>query len=254
MTRHAIAIGSLIVSMSLAISSPALAQSDTATASGKTNPPAAATPADKPADQPAAKPADQNDTLPAPKFNAPKVFITGAYGAGTDRSSHFVTNQPGLQTNLSGHLSNRTFGIGTFVTPHWSVRFEMGLPATLHVASTSSGTATVQSLSVAQTTRTASVLFGYHTASTRRVSMEYLGGVAFIAQRQNAVSQVFDPSGFPLSGPMETDSYSYKSTAVAGADVNITVVRHFAIVPEFRAWVLGGTLSLRAALGFRVNF
>src|SRR5262252_1665698 len=129
MTRHAIAIGSLIVSMSFAISSPALAQSDTANASGKTDPPAAAKPADKPA--------DQNDTLPAPKFNAPPVFITGAYGGGTDRSSHFVTNQPGLQTNLSGHVSSRTFGIGTFVTPHWSVRFEMSLPATLHVASNS---------------------------------------------------------------------------------------------------------------------
>jgi hypothetical protein len=242
MTRHAIVIGSLVMIVALGGSSRAFAQTD--------NP----QPAAKPADQPAASATDQNDRLPTPKTTAAPLFITGAYGTGMDRSSHFVTNQPGgLQTNLSGNMPNRMFGVGTFVTPHWSVRFEMALPATLHVNSSSSGGQVVQSLRVAQTQRTAYVMFGYHTAP-RRVRAEYLGGVAFISQRQNSISQVFDLNGVPMNAPMETDAYSYKSTAVAGVDVSVALGRYFAVVPGLRAWSMGGTFSLRSAIGFRVIF
>ncbi len=248
MTRHAIVIGSLVTFVALGATSRALAQTDN---------PQPAKPASQTAsntDQPAANTADQNDRLPSPKTTAPPLFITGAYGTGMDRSSHFVTNQPGgLQTNISGNTPNRTFGVGTFVTPRWSVRFEMGLPATLHIDASSSGGQVVQSLRVAQTQRTAYVMFGYHTAP-RRVRAEYLGGVVFISQRQNSISQVFDVNGAPLSGPMETDAYSYKSTAVAGVDVSVAFGRYFAVVPELRAWSLGGTFSLRSAIGLRVSF
>jgi hypothetical protein len=196
---------------------------------------------------------DQSDMLPRPK--APTVFLTGGYGLGVDRSSHFVTNQPGdIQTNLSGRTSWRAFGLGTFLTPRLSVRFEMALPATLTVHASMSGPMILENLSLAQTTQTGAVLFGYHTSSSREVSLEYLGGVLFVSQRQHSIAQVSTNTGTPLVSPMVTDAYAYKSAAIAGADVNIALGRHLAVVPEFRAWSLGGTFSTRTSLGCRVNF
>jgi len=196
---------------------------------------------------------DQSDMLLRPK--APAVFFTGAYGFGIDQSSHFVSSQPdGMQINLSGHMTARSFGVGTFLTPRLSVRFEMSLPETLTASGSTSGTMVVESLRIAQTTRTGAVLFGYHTSSSRVVSVEYLGGVLFVSQRQNSLSQVLSYTGTPLEVPMVSDAYSYKSAAIAGADVNIALGHHLAVVPEFRAWSLAGTFSTRTSLAFRVTF
>jgi hypothetical protein len=153
--------------------------------------------------------------LPRPK--APTVFLTGGYGLGLDRSSHLVTSQGGLDTDLSGRTPWRSFGVGTFLTP-------------------------------------GAVLFGYHTSSSREVSLEYLGGVLFVSQRQHSMAQISTNTDTPLVSPMVTDAYAYKSAAIAGADVNIALGRHLAVVPEFRAWSLGGTFSIRSSVTFRVNF
>jgi hypothetical protein len=198
---------------------------------------------------------DQSDMLMRRNTRAPVLFLTGAYGSNNDHSSHFDTNVPGgLQTNLSGSSIARSFGVGTFLTPRLSVRFEMSLPYTVNAASSTAGTSVVSTLRVAQTTRTGAILFGYHTNSSRPVSMEYLGGVIFLSQHQNSISQVQTDTGLPLSAPMTSDSYAYKSAAVAGADVNVALGRYLALVPEFRAWSLGGTFSMRTSVGFRVNF
>jgi hypothetical protein len=236
-----IVLSSLVALVGLVGPTPALAQSDNS--SDKTAPASAST----------STASDQSDMLTRPK--APTVFLTGAYGFGVDQSSHFVSNQPdGLQMNLSGRMPARSFGVGTFLTPRLSVRFEMMLPETLTANGSTSGMAAVESLRVAQTTRTGAVLFGYHTSSSRPVSVEYLGGVLFVSQRQNSISQVFTTTGLALAAPMESDAYSYKSAAMAGADVNIALGRHLAVVPEFRAWSLAGTFSTRTSLAFRVNF
>ncbi len=109
-----------------------------------------------------------------------------------------MTNSPGgVQTNLSGTSRARSFGIGTFLTPRLSVRFETALPSTLSVNSVSSGTPVIESLRVDQTTRTGDVLFGYHTSSSRVVSVEYLGGVLFVSQHQNSLSQVLTDHRHP---------------------------------------------------------
>jgi hypothetical protein len=241
MTRQMIVLSSLAVLVGLVPPTPAFAQADNS--SDKTTPASAST----------STASDQSDMLLRPK--APAVFLTGAYGLGMDQSSHFVSNQPnGLQINLSGHMTARSFGVGTFLTPRLSVRFEMTLPETLTATGATSGTPVVESLRVAQTTRTGAVFFGYHTSSSRAVSLEYLGGVLFVSQRQHSTSQVFTNTGMPLAAPMESDAYSYKSAAIAGADVNIALGRHVAVVPEFRAWSLAGTFSTRTSLAFRVNF
>jgi hypothetical protein len=240
MRRQWIVLSSLVL-VGLVAPTPAFAQADSS--SDKTTPANAST----------STASDQSDMLLRPK--APAVFLTGAYGVGMDQSSHFVSNQSnGLQINLSGHMSARSFGVGTFLTPRLSVRFEMTLPETLTATGATSGTPVVESLRVAQTTRTGAVLFGYHTSSSRPVSLEYLGGVLFVSQRQHSMSQVFTNTGVPLAAPMESDAYAYKSAAMAGADVNIALGRHVAVVPGFRVWSLAGTFSTRAGLGFRVNF
>jgi hypothetical protein len=241
MTRQMIVLSSFAVLVGLVPPTPAFAQADNS--SDKTAPAGAST----------STASDQSDMLPRPK--APAVFLTGAYGIGMDQSSHFVSTQPaGIQMNLSGRMTARSFGVGTFLTPRLSVRFEMTLPELLTVTGSTSGTPIVESLRVAQTTRSGAVLFGYHTSSSRAVSLEYLGGVLFVSQRQNSLSQVFTNTGIPLEAPMVGDAYAYKSAAIAGADVNIALGRHVAVVPEFRAWSLAGTFSTRTSLGFRVNF
>jgi hypothetical protein len=242
MTRQMIVRSSFVVLVGLAGPMPAFAQADNS--SDKATSRAASS---------TAASSDQSDMLLPPK--APAVFLTGAYGTGRDQSSHFVSSQPdGLQTNLSGSVTARSFGVGTFLTPRLSVRFELTLPETLNVSDSAGNQSIVESLSVAQTTRTGAILFGYHTSSSRTVSLEYLGGVLFVSQLQHSVSQVFAYTGAPLVAPMVSDAYAYKSTAIAGADVNIALGRHLAVVPEFRAWSLAGTFSTRASLGFRVNF
>jgi hypothetical protein len=240
MTRQMIVRSALVVLVGLAGSMPAFAQTDNSSdkATGSTA---------------SSTSSDQSDMLLRPK--APTVFLTGAYGFGVDQSSHFVSNQPdGLQMNLSGHMAARSFGVGTFLTPRLSVRFEMMLPETLTVSGGAFGNQVVENLSLQQTTRTGAVLFGYHTSSSRVVSVEYLGGVLFVSQRQNSVSQVFSTTGMALQAPMESDSYAYKSAAIAGVDVNIALGQHLAVVPEFRAWSLAGTFSTRTSFAFRVNF
>ena len=241
MTRQMIVLSSLVAFVGLVGPTRAFAQGD-----NSSDKPAAASSSTSTS-------SDQSDMLPRPK--APAVFLTGAYGLGVDQSSHFASSYPdGMQINLSGHMSARSFGVGTFLTPRLSVRFEMSLPETLSASGATTGTPVVESLRVAQTTRTGAVLFGYHTSSSRVVSVEYLGGVLFVSQRQNSLLQVLANTGTPLAAPMVTDAYSYKSAAIAGADVDIALGRHFAVVPEFRMWSLAGTFSTRTSLGFRVNF
>jgi hypothetical protein len=243
MTRQMIVLSSFVVFVGLAGPKPAFAQADTST-DKTTN---TTTPSSTSASS------DQSDMLTRPK--TPTLFVTGGYGIGMDQSSHFVSNQPdGLQTNLSGRMTARSFGVGTFLTPRLSVRFEMTLPETMSVSASTSGTPIVESLSVAQTTTTGAVLFGYHTASTREVSVAYLGGVLFVSQRQDSLSQVLTDTGTPLAAPMVSNAYSYRSAAIAGADVNIALGQHLALMPEFRAWSLNGTFSTRTSLGFRVIF
>jgi hypothetical protein len=247
MTRQMIVLSSFVVVVGvagLAGPKPAFAQADTSSDKTTTN---ATTTSSAPASS------DQSDMLPRPK--APTLFVTGGYGIGMDQSSHFVSNQPdGLQTNLSGRMTARSFGVGTFLTPRLSVRFEMTLPETMSVSASTSGTPVVESLSVAQTTTTGAVLFGYHTSSAREVSVAYLGGVLFVSQRQDSLSQVLTDTGAPLAAPMVSNAYAYRSAAIAGADVNVALGRHLALMPEFRAWSLNGTFSTRTSLGFRVIF
>jgi hypothetical protein len=240
MTRNTIVLSSLLL---LVGSVPAFAQDGSS--SDKTNGTTATSAS-----------SDQPDMPARPKTpRAPAVFLTAGYGIGRDESSHFVTSSPGgAQTNLSGTSRLRSFGIGTFLTPRLSVRFETALPTTLSVNSTSSGAPVIESLRVAQTTRTGDLLFGYHTSSARPVSVEYLGGVLFMSQKQDSVSQVLTAGGTPLAAPSESASYAYKSAAIAGADVNVALGRYLAVVPEFRVWSMSGTFSSRASLAFRLNF
>jgi len=234
MRRHTILVGTFVALAGLVVSGTAFAQSE----SDKTT-----------------SSSDQSDMLIRRNTRAPIVFVTGAFGTTSDHSSHFVTNVPGgLQTNLSGSTTGRSFGVGTFVTPHLSVRFEMSIPYTLNATSATSGSPVVSTLRVAQTTRTGAILFGYHTAISRPVSMEYLGGVVFLSQRQSSISQMQTDTGVPLAAPMQSDAYAYKSAAMAGADVNVALGRYVSLVPEFRAWSLGGTFSMRTSVGLRFNF
>lgn len=241
MTRNAIVLSSLLL---LAGSVPAFAQDGTASGTTSTNSSSSSS-------------TDQSDILQrSTPSRAPAVFVTGGYGLGMNQSSHLVSPQTGgaLQTNLSGRTSAGSFGVGTFLTPRLTVRFEMIMPSTLTAVSTTAGAPIVESLSVAQTTRTGAVLFGYSTSPSRLVSVEYLGGVLFMSQKQVSTSALMTVTGVMLEAPTESDAYAYRSAAIAGMDVRVALGRHLAVVPGIRAWSMNGTLSTQTSVGFRVNF
>jgi hypothetical protein len=184
------------------------------------------------------------------------VFVTGGAFAGIERAAHTTSSgisDPAL--NPSGTAPGALIGVGTFVTPAWSVQFELALEGTIDKTTSF----TYPDLPV--TTRTNSemrstggaALVGFHTRAHGRLALGYLGGLAFVRERQTSQRVVTGIPADPLESP-EIDTVLYGSTAAVGMDADITVSRHLAIVPQVRAQTSARGLSIRPGVSARWSF
>ena len=102
-------------------------------------------------------------------------------------------------------------------------------------------------------------LLGYHFTG-RRVSLDLTGGLGLVRRslRSSYETRFTAPTlgaGFlPVPSTTEIKSASYHAVAVVGADAAVAVTGRLAVVPQVRAYVLGGALSLRPGVGLRWTF
>lgn len=207
---------------------------------------------------------------PAAAQADPAVFLTGAVFAGVERVSHAEVVRPLRQSvDMSGTVVGGSAGIGTFVHPVWSVRFEFAVPGTLEeevdqfvLGGIGFGPRSTSTLR----TYSGSVLAAHHVPLGDRVSLALLGGVVIGQRVSRTVTEnviIFPPESpipgvpFPLPLPpvrTETKTTTYHAGAGMGLDLDWALMDRIIITPQMRAHVLSGALSLRPGLGLRINF
>jgi hypothetical protein len=204
------------------------------------------------------------------------VFVEGGAFVGIERLSHTSTQPPNASLiDLSGTTVGGKVSVGAFLSPHWSVRMEVAASNRLKKTATLPPPIVVQPLSssVGQpgavifppivVTRhiqndyrapSATVLVGYHTTRGHRVAVGFLGGLMFLEERQHSRSQT-SYSGIVIPPLItETTTINYRAAAATGIDVDIAFGEHLSFVPQVRADVFLGGLSVRPAVAFRWNF
>ena len=195
-----------------------------------------------------------------PGTTTSSVFVTGDYFSGVQRSANISTNEPGIQVDLSGQMTGRGFGVGTFLTPHLLVEFEMSFPQALTTVAQSPAiingipAAYVEQVNVAQTTDSGTVLVGYRSSNAHRVRGAYLGGLALIADRQVTNMNIFGAIDGFMPTASTSNSVTYRTAPEAGLDVDVALSPHLTVSPEIRLLGFNGTVLLRSAVGFRVIF
>ena len=176
-------------------------------------------------------------------------------------------------------VAGGTIGVGVHLTPRVSFRTEWSTTAELRTETSSrSGVPLTSSLSFGPSlppfptttvvdTRSTSrsratavfSLLGYHFTG-RRVSLDLTGGLGLVRRslRSSYETRFTAPTlgaGFlPVPSTTEIKSASYHAVAVVGADAAVAVTGRLAVVPQVRAYVLGGALSLRPGVGLRWTF
>lgn len=189
------------------------------------------------------------------------VFISGAAFAAIEKAP---TNSGGglPENDASGTVVGGGLGIGVYLTSHLSARFEwsvtdrltqsqrLGVFSSVDAAGRATSVVDPRFESTIQTTA-GYALLGYHLRA-RRASIELLGGLGFVDS--NAISK-YDVRLLSLTGvESEYKSSTYHAAAVVGADVAVKLTDHAAIVPQVRAYALGGGLSVRPGLSVRWTF
>lgn len=186
------------------------------------------------------------------------VFVTGGAFAGIERAAHTTTAGvavPALDSN--GTAPGALLGVGTFVTPAWSVQFELALEGTIRRTQSFTIPDLPQALTRRTTTEMSSTsgaaLVGFHTRVHGRLALAYLGGIAFVRERQ-AYQQIYTGGPRELSESPETETFLYGASAAVGMDADITVSRHLAIVPQVRVQTSARGLSIRPGVSARWSF
>jgi hypothetical protein len=187
-----------------------------------------------------------------------KVFVTGGAFAGIERAAHSTTD--GLATaalDSSGTAPGALIGVGTFVTPAWSVQFELALEGTIHRTQSFTIAGLPQALTRRTSTEMSSTsgaaLVGFHTRPHGRLALAYLGGIAFVRERQ-AYQQSYSGGPPELLESPATETFIYGATAAVGMDADITVLHHLAIVPQVRVQTSARGLSIRPGVSARWSF
>ena len=104
-------------------------------------------------------------------------------------------------------------------------------------------------------------LLAYHLPAGR-LTVEVVGGLGIVHQSvtssyESTISGPgLGPGGTFLPPPTRTEvkSSGYDAAAVVGADFAVAATNHLAVVPQVRAYVLNGGLSLRPGIGLRWTF
>jgi len=180
------------------------------------------------------------------------VFVSGTAFAAINLDTGARPVQPvsGLGSiDSGGTTAGGGGGIGTYLTPRWSVRFEFAFAGETDASSTLTSAAFTETLRVQSQIGHANVLVGYHPAPRGRVEMGYLGGVAFVHQRQHFFENItqqlpLPPGSFVPPFGLQTEAIvtNYRQAAVVGLDVAVSLSKRCAIVPGMRALAFSGTL------------
>lgn len=197
------------------------------------------------------------------------VFISGAAFAAIEKAPE--AKGIGITAgDASGTVAGGALGIGVYLTPRVSARFEWSLTDALKesqhlgispLAATSAaglvfpGTTIVdQTYESRRSTAAGFALLGFHVAAGR-ASVEVLGGLGLVHQDMTTSYDVRILPAFGLPVP-RTDytASSYAAAAVVGADLAVGLTEHASIVPHVRAYALSGGLSLRPGLALRWTF
>lgn len=204
------------------------------------------------------------------------VFISGGAFAAIEESptsSGFGVPEP----DSGGTVAGGMLGVGIHLTEKISARVEWSLTDTLRqrqdaygypylasdIASwmpmTSIGRPGDTSLSLfpvtpetKRTTAAAFALLGYHVPAGR-ASIELVGGLGLL---NNDVETSYDVriAAERLTVPAAYTTSTYHAVAVVGADIAVRLTDHAAVVPQVRAYALGGGLSVRPGLSLRWTF
>jgi len=212
----------------------------------------------------------------AQEQEAPRVFFDGAGFVSFERTGRLqyetsiVSNR-----NASGTVGGGGFTVGTFLAPRVSLRLETAFPG--KVDSTYSVRSGFTYLEVGPPTyfepgqptqifssnrtedefsqRSAAVLIGYHTERRHRVRLGFLGGVAFLWQRQHSIIEQTVPVFVPLIPVRvqrtELTATSYRPATAVGIDADIAIARQVSLVPQMRVQAVAGLLSLRPGIAVR---
>jgi hypothetical protein len=211
---------------------------------------------------------------------AQAVFVEGGAFVGIERLSH-TTTQPGNPSlvDLSGTTAGGEVSAGTFLSPQWSVRAELAVPNLLKKTTTTQppipqpllstfpgisqpGVVLPIPISASQLVERdyrapgVAVLVGYHTARQHSIEVGFLGGFTFLEERQHTFTQTSFTRGGIVISPQVTEAttFTYRAAAAAGLDVDIAVASHLSLVPQIRAAVFTGSVSVRPAAALRWIF
>ena len=223
--------------------------------------------------------------LAASGASAQSLFIDGTAFAAIERRGHVEVDAPDVDTgatDLNGVVGGGGVTVGTWLTPHVTVRLEVGLPGSVedsHEFNNVIPLSVLQSLTfierseASEQLRTVAALLGYHTERRHRIQLGYIGGAAFVFARQHvkyeSVYPVLPPLPLPLPVPLttqlttqltvprrtfESTMTSYGVTAETGLDVDVSLSRRFSIVPQVRVIGFGNGISIRPGVALRASW
>lgn len=207
------------------------------------------------------------------------VFVSLAGLAVIEDGPTFTNFDRALAGNDAGTVAGGTLGVGVHLTPRVSFRAEWSTTAELRDETTAINTlplttsfafgsalssfppTLIVEARTATRRRSTAVfsLLGYHFAG-RRVSLDLMGGLGLVHRslRSSYETRTTAPTRgaafLPVPSTSETKSAAYHAVAVVGADAAVSVTSRLAVVPQVRAYVLGGALSLRPGVGLRWTF
>lgn len=207
------------------------------------------------------------------------VFVSLAGLAVIDDGPTLTNFDRALAGNDAGPVAGGTLGVGVHLTPRVSFRAEWSTTAELRDETTATNilpltsftfgsaltsfppTLIVQAHSTTRRRSSTAVfsLLGYHFAG-RRVSLDLTGGLGLVhrslrsSYETRTTAPTLGAAFLLVPSTSETKSAAYHAVAVVGADATVSVTSRLAVVPQVRAYVLGGALSLRPGVGLRWTF
>jgi hypothetical protein len=192
--------------------------------------------------------------------SSPTAFVSAGFLGDIRR---YDSGSGGPQV-YDGNASGGYFGAGAFITHRFSAEFELGtsgdVTTTQSVPVLFAGTTTNFVTTYTTKLRTYSALFAVHTAPSSRLHLSFRGGITVVHHTRTIVPpQILPVSPDPNATPTTTTIEENVTGPTAGADADILIAPHFAVVAALRIhrFTLTNDLSafsITPMLGGRVTF
>lgn len=217
-------------------------------------------------------------TLGLPSFAAAQartgtVFLTAAGIAAIDQAPDGGSSALFAAPDRGGTTAGGALALGIHLTPRFSARLETQVSGAVKNSQVLAGGADtslfpipgVQVLRLEQTIATSReatpvfALLAFHLDGAR-LSLQLAGGLGMVHQTERTSLRTRLVGGTLPAGVnldtlgSEARVSDYHAVAVVGADAALAFGSHAALVPQVRAYVLAGGLSLRPGLGLRWTF